>query len=148
MNLEDRINNEIKAAMIAKDQTRLRGLRAIKSAILLAKTEKAGTEIDEAKEVAILQKLLKQRKDSLKIYEEQGREDLASKEREEIEVIEPLLPEQMGADDIRPVLEKIIADTGAAGMQDMGKVMGSAMKQLGGKADGSLISSLVKELLS
>lgn len=135
--------------MLAKDEAALRSLRAVKAAILLAKTSEGGSgELKEDDEVKLLQKLVKQRKDSLEIFEKQNREDLALKEREEIAVIEKFLPKQLSAEEIKTALSKIIADTGASSPADMGKVMGAATKQLAGKADGKTISSLVKELLS
>lgn len=140
---------DLKAAMIAKDEAALRSLRAIKAAILLAKTsEGAGGELKEEDEVKLLQKLVKSRKDSLEIFQQQNRPDLAKKEEEEIAVIEKFLPQQMSPDEIKAALQKIIADTGASSPADMGKVMGVATKQLAGKADGKTISALVKELLA
>lgn len=149
MSLEQTIMTELKAAMLAKDEKAVRSLRAIKAAIILAKTsEGAGGEISAAEEIRLLQKLVKQRKDSLEIFEQQQRNDLAQKEAEEIAIIEKFLPEAMSTDQLKAALEKIIAETGAAGPADMGKVMGVATKQLAGKADGKAISTLVKELLS
>lgn len=149
MNLETQIMSEMKDAMKSKDEAALRGLRAIKAEIIKAKTDPgAGGEIDEATEQKFLQKMMKQRKDSLQIFEEQGREDLAQKEREEIAVIEKFMPEQMSEKDIRKVVESLIAETGASSPADMGKVMGAASKALAGKADGKTISGIVKELLS
>jgi uncharacterized protein YqeY len=149
MSLEQKITAELKTAMLAKDEKTLRSLRAIKAAILLAKTsEGAGGEIKEEDEIKMLQKLVKQRKDSLEIYEQQKRDDLAQKEREEIEVIEKFLPKQLSADEVKEILQKIVAETGASSPADMGKVMGAATKQLAGKADGKMIASLVKELLA
>lgn len=149
MSLEQNVMTELKTAMLAKDEKGLRALRAIKSAIINAKTaEGFRREIKEDDEIKMLQKLVKQRKDSLEIYEKQNREDLASKEREEIEVIEKFLPEQMNAEELKGVIAKIIADTGASSAADMGKVMGAANKQLSGKADGKTIASVVKELLA
>ena len=140
---------DLKTAMLAKDEKALRALRAIKSAIILAKTaEGAGGEIKEEDEIKLLQKLVKQRKDSLEIYEKQNREDLASKEKEEIEVIEKFLPKQMDAAELKSVIEKIISETGASSPSDMGKVMGIANKQLAGKAEGKTIAGIVKELLN
>lgn len=147
MSLTERINNDLKAAMKAKDQVSLRGIRAIKAALLLAKTDGSGEEMTEEKEIKIVQKQVKQRKDSLDIYEKQGREDLAVIEREEIAVLEKYLPEQMGEDEINAVVAGIVEQTGASSMKDMGKVMGMASKQLAGKADGKLIASIVKGLL-
>lgn len=149
MGLEQKIMAELKTAMLAKDEKTLRSLRAVKAAILLAKTaEGAGGELKEEEEVKLLQKLVKQRKDSLEIFQQQNRTDLAQKEKEEIEVIEKFLPQQMSADEIKQAVGKIIADTGASSPADMGKVMGVATKQLAGKADGKTISAIVKELLS
>ncbi len=140
--------NDLKEAMKNKDEASKRGIRAIKAAILLAKTDGSGEEINDEKEIKILQKLVKQRRDSLEIYEKQGREDLAVVEREEIDVIEKYLPKQLDEAELEVVLKKIIADTGAEGMKDMGKVMGAATKELAGKADGKLISQVVRRLLS
>jgi uncharacterized protein len=149
MSLEQKIMTELKAAMLAKDEAALRSLRAVKAAILLAKTsEGAGGELKEEDEVKLLQKLVKQRKDSLEIFEQQKREDLAQKEREEIAVIEKFLPQQMSVDELKSVIAGIISTTGASSPADMGKVMGVASKQLAGKADGKTISSIVKELLA
>lgn len=148
MSLEQRITTDLKAAMRAKDKGKMRGIRAIKSAILLAKTDGTGTEIDEAREIQILQRLVKQRRDSLSIYETQNREDLAQKEREEIAVIATYLPEQLSDEELEARLKTIIAETGATSMRDMGKVMGLANQQLGGKAEGKAIAAKVKSLLS
>lgn len=149
MPLEQTINDAIKTAMLARNEVDLRSLRAIKAAILVAKTsEGANGEISEADELKLLQKLAKQRKDSLDIFRQQNREDLASKEEEELAVIERYLPKQMDEAEIRTVLTGIIAQVGAAGPGDMGKVMGVATKQLAGKADGKVVSGLVKELLA
>lgn len=149
MSLEQKIMAELKTAMLAKDEKSIRSLRAIKAAIILAKTsEGAGGEITEDGELKLLQKLVKQRKDSLEIFVQQNRSDLAQKEQEEIEVIEKFLPKQLSADEIKAALEQIIQQTGASSPADMGKVMGVATKQLAGKADGKTISALVKELLS
>ena len=148
MSLEEKIQADIKAAMKAKDKAALRGIRAIKAAILLAKTDGSGNELDSAKEIKLLQKLVKQRKDSLEIYEKQNRNDLAEKEAEEIAVIERYLPKQLGEAELRDILVKIIDTTGATSMKDMGKVMGLASKQLAGKADGKTISAVVKQLLN
>jgi len=135
--------------MLAKDEKSLRSLRAIKSAIILAKTaEGAGGEIKEEDEIKLLQKLVKQRKDSLEIYEKQNREDLAGKEREEISVIEKFLPKQMDKAELRTIIQKIIEETGASSPADMGKVMGLANKQLSGKAEGKTIAAIVKEILN
>lgn len=147
MSLETKVMTALKEAMKAKDQAALRSIRAIKSAILLQKTDGTGKGLDETGEIKLLQKLVKQRKDSLEIYEKQGRDDLAVTEREEIAVIERFLPEQMSEAELETVLKGIIEKTGATSMKDMGKVMGMASKQLGGKADGKTISAVVKKLL-
>ncbi|NLR60133.1 GatB/YqeY domain-containing protein [Chitinophaga polysaccharea] len=149
MSLELDINAGIKAAMLGKKEAELRALRAIKAAILVAKTaEGASAELTEADESKLLQKLAKQRKDSLEIFRAQNREDLAVKEQEELEVIERFLPKQMSEAELRTAITDIITSTGASSPADMGKVMGVATKQLAGKADGKAISALVKELLS
>lgn len=149
MSLEQKIMAELKTAMLAKNEAALRSLRAVKAAILLAKTaEGAAGDLKEEDEIKLLQKLVKQRKDSLEIYQQQNRTDLAQKEKEEIEVIEKFLPKQLSAEELKLILQKIIVETGAASPSDIGKVMGVATKQLAGKADGKTISALVKELLS
>lgn len=149
MALEQKIMAELKTAMLAKDEKALRSLRAVKAAILLAKTaEGAGGELKEEDEVRLLQKLVKQRKDSLEIFEQQNRADLAIREKEEIEVIEKFLPRQLSPEELKEVISRIITETGASSPADMGKVMGAATKQLGGKADGKTISGIVKELLN
>ncbi|MFY0688075.1 MAG: GatB/YqeY domain-containing protein [Cyclobacteriaceae bacterium] len=149
MSLKTKIEQEIKQAMLNKAKDRLTALRAIKSAILLAETEKsAGSELSEDTEMKLLMKAAKQRKDSATLYEEQGREDLATVEKQELSVIEEFLPKQMGEDEIRAELVKIVEQLGASGPQDMGKVMGAATKQLAGKADGKTISMIVKQLLT
>jgi uncharacterized protein YqeY len=147
MALEQNIMTELKAAMLAKDEAKLRGLRAIKSAILLAKTSGTAGELSEADEIKLLQKLVKQRKESLEIYEKQGREDLATGERQEIEVIEKFLPQMMSEEQVRAELKTIIASVGATSAAEMGKVMGAATKHFAGKADNKMVSALVKELL-
>ncbi len=149
MSLEQKIMSAMKEAMLAKDQAALRGLRAVKSAILLAQTAEAGKkDLDEAQEVQLLQKLVKQRKDSLAIFEQQGRADLAQKEKEEIAVIEKFLPAQLSVDELKEVIKKVIVEAGATSIKDMGKVMGLATKQLAGKADSKAVADLVKLLLS
>src|SRR5688572_1564663 len=149
MNLEQKIMADLKTAMLAKDEKTVRSLRAIKAAIILAKTsEGAGGEIKEEDEVKLLQKLVKQRKDSLEIFQTQNRTDLAQKEQEEIEVIEKFLPKQLSAEELKAIISTIITETGASSPADMGKVMGVATKQLAGKADGKAISTMVKELLA
>jgi len=147
MSLEEKINADLKTAMLAKDEAAVRGLRAVKSAIIVAKTSGAGTTISSDDELKILQKLVKQRKESLDIYIGQQREDLAKTEREEIAIIEKYLPAQMDEAEIRSELKKIIADLGADSPQAMGKVMGAASKHFAGKADNKVVSQLVKELL-
>lgn len=142
------IDQEIKQAMLAKDQAKLRGLRAIKAAILLAKTEKGhAEELDQDAEIKILQKLVKQRKESATIYKEQGREDLLLVEQEEIDVISQFLPKQLDQAEIEAIVAKIIAETGATSIKEMGKIMGIANKELAGKADGKLIGEIVKAKL-
>lgn len=149
MSLEQKIMADLKTAMLAKDEAGLRSLRAIKAAIIVAKTsEGAKGEITEEEETKLLQKLVKSRKDSLEIFQQQNRPELAIKEQEEIAIIEKFLPKQMSAGDVEAAVTKIIADVGASSPADMGKVMGVASKQLAGKADGKTISSLVKEMLS
>lgn len=149
MNLEQKITADIKTAMLAKDEVSLRSLRAIKAAIILAKTaEGAKGELKEEDEVKLLQKLVKQRKDSLEIFIQQNRTDLAQKESDEIAVIEKFLPAQMGEEELRGVIQEIISATGASSPADMGKVMGVATKQLAGKAEGKVISAMVKALLA
>jgi uncharacterized protein YqeY len=149
MSLEQKVMAELKTAMLAKNEGGLRGLRAIKAAIIIAKTsEGAGGVLKEEDETKLLQKLIKQRKDSLEIYQQQQRADLAQKEQEEIAVIEQFLPKQLSADELKAVLTKIIAETGASSPADIGKVMGAATRQLAGQADGKTISATVKELLS
>jgi uncharacterized protein YqeY len=149
MSLEIQINEQIKTAMLARDEKGLRALRAIKAAILVAKT--SGTAAGEMKtedEIKLLQKLVKSRKDSLEIFQQQNREDLALKESEEIEVIEKFLPQQMSESELKEAITAIISAVGAIGVGDLGKVMGAANKQLAGKTDGKAISTMVKQLLS
>jgi len=149
MSLEQKIMTNLKTAMLAKDEKSVRSLRAIKAAIIVAKTaEGAKGEIGEADELKLLQKMVKQRKDSLEIFTQQGRPELAAKEQEEIEIIERFLPKQMGEGELRQAVQAIISETGATSPADMGKVMGIANKQLAGKADGKTISAMVKELLN
>jgi uncharacterized protein len=149
MSLELTINDQIKQAMLGKKEADLRALRAIKSAILLANTSganKDGLSADD--EIKMLQKLVKTRKDSLDIYVQQNREDLAVKEREEIEVIERFLPKQMDEAEVRAIVLQVIAQVGATSPADMGKVMGACTKPIAGLADGKLVSSIVKESLN
>lgn len=146
-NLEMRIMGDLKTAMKNKDQAALRGIRAIKAAILIQKTDGSGTELDEMGEIKLLQKLVKQRQDSLDIYEKQSRDDLATIERDEIEVIKKYLPKELSLDELKEMIGKIIKETGADSVKDMGKVMGIASKEAGGKADGKTIAGVVKEML-
>ena len=149
MALEEKIMTDLKAAMLAKDEVALRSLRAIKAAIIIAKTsEGAGGVLKEEDEVKMLQKLVKQRKDSLEIFQKQNRDDLAQKEIEEIAVIEKFLPKQLSAEELKEIISGIIKETGASSQAEMGKVIGAANKQLAGKADGKTIASVVKELLA
>ncbi|MFN5045378.1 MAG: GatB/YqeY domain-containing protein [Bacteroidota bacterium] len=149
MSLEITINDHLKKAMLAKDEKGLRALRAIKAAILLAKTaDGAGDAMTTDAEIKLLQKLVKQRKDSIEIFEQQNRADLAVKEKEEVEVIEQYLPTQMSADEIKLAVAEIIKQTGVVNISGLGQVMGIASKQLAGKADGKTISTIVKEMLT
>jgi len=148
MSLEKNIMTAMKEAMKSKDQTALAALRAVKSEILLAKTSGAGEELTDKDEVKLVQKLVKQRKDSARIFDEQGRTDLSEPELAQAKVLEQFLPEQLSEEAIEKVIVSIIEQTGAAGMKDMGKVMGQANGQLAGKADGRTISLIVKDKLS
>lgn len=149
MALQDTIDQAIKSAMLAKDNSRLRGLRAIKAAILLAKTEKGpGEALTEATEISVLQKLAKQRRESADIYQQQNRDDLYAIEMEELAVIEEFLPKQLSQAEVEEVVRQIIAETGAASPKDMGKVMGPANQRLAGQADGKTISTIAKALLA
>lgn len=149
MSLEAKIMEELKTAMKAKDEAALRTLRAIKAAIIIEKTSEGAADVlSEATETKMLQKLAKQRRDSLDIFTKQNREDLAAKEREELSIIEKFLPKQMTADELATAVKAIIAEVGATTAADMGKVMGVASKQLAGKADGKAISETVKQLLA
>ncbi|MDX2278292.1 MAG: GatB/YqeY domain-containing protein [Saprospiraceae bacterium] len=148
MSLEAKINEDLKTAMKAKDEVALRGIRAIKSAITLAKTDGSGQEVDEAREVQILQKLVKSRQESLEIYLKNDREALAVIEQEEIEVIKKYLPAMLEGAELEAIIQQIVLETGATSAKDMGKVMGAANKALAGKAEGRAISEIVKRLLS
>lgn len=149
MSLETQINQDIKAAMIAKDTATLRGLRAIKAAILLAKTEKGhAEELNQEAEIKVLQKLVKQRRESAEIYRNQNREDLYQIEVEEEKVIEAYLPKQLNKEEVEAIIKAIIVETGAVSIKDMGKVMGAANQKLAGQADGKTISEVVKSLLA
>ncbi|RYY30071.1 MAG: GatB/YqeY domain-containing protein [Sphingobacteriaceae bacterium] len=146
--LVETIDQDIKKAMLAKDDARLRGLRAIKSALLLARTEKGASDIiSEETELKVLQKLIKQRKESAEIYQTQNRDDLYQIEKEEMQVIEAYLPQQMSREEITAYVQGIIEKSGATSIKEMGKVMGAANKELAGKADGKTISEIVKQLL-
>lgn len=148
MTLEQKVAGQLKEAMKAKDQAALRALRAIKSEILLFQTSGTGATLDEAVEIKMLQKMVKQRRESLSIYEEQGREDLAQTEREEIEVITKFLPKQMDKAELTAFVNDLVSELGASGMKDMGRVMGQANQRLAGKAEGKMIAAIVKELLA
>ena len=149
MGLEEKVMTELKTAMLAKDEKSLRSLRAIKAAIINLKTSEGFSgEIKNDDEIKLLQKLVKQRKESLEIYEKQSRKDLADKEKEEIDVIEKFLPKQMSEEELKVVIASIVKETGATTQADMGKVMGAATKKLAGRADGKTISAMVKELLA
>jgi len=148
MTLEERIMQDMKAAMKEKNKVALRGIRAIKAAILLAKTDGSGTEVTPEMEIKIVQKMVKQRKDSYNIFIEQGREDLAVVEKEEIDVISNYLPEQLGEDELKKIVGNIITELGAEGMKDMGKVMGVASKKLAGSADGKTLAAIVRSSLA
>ena len=149
MNLQDQINSKLKAAMREKNKVALDSLRAIKSAILLLQTQSGAKEIPDDSEITrILQKLVKQRKESASIFREQGRVDLAEPEEAQIEVISQFLPEQLSAEEVEKAIDEVIQTEGATSMKEMGKVMGVANKKLAGRADGKLISEIVKKRLS
>lgn len=150
MSLEVTINNDIKQAMIARDKQKLEALRAIKAALLLEKTGAGigGAEIPESLEIKLLQKLVKQRKESAILYREQNRTDLAEEEEFQASIIEVYLPEQLSEDEVKTIVENIVSECGASSMKDMGKVMGMASKKLAGKADNKSISTIVKQILS
>jgi len=147
MSLQQEVMAKLKEAMKAKDKVALESLRAVKSAILLAQTSGDSKELSNEDEIKLVQKLVKQRKDSAALYTEQGRADLAEPELAQVAVLEQFLPEQMGEDELKIIIADIISKTGATSMKDMGKVMGMASKQLAGKADGKTISNVVKALL-
>ena len=148
MKTEVQINNDIKQAMLARDHKKLEALRAIKAAMLLEKTKGANTEIPDEVELSILQKLVKQRKEAAELYTNQNRPDLAEEETCQAGIIEAYLPEQMSEEDIKTRVKEIIAQTGAEGMKDMGKVMGMAAKAMQGLADNKVISGIVRSELS
>lgn len=147
MTLEEKINGDLKQAMLSKNEAATRGIRAVKSALLLAKTSGGGS-ITAEDEIKMLQKLVKQRKESVEIYRGQSREDLAAPELEEIAIIEKYLPAMMNEDEVRAGVKQIIEQVGAKSMGDLGKVMGVASKNFAGKADNKLVSQIVKEILS
>ncbi len=148
MALEETINEAIKTAMREKDRTALDALRAVKSQILLLKTEAKGAEVSSEQEIAILQRMIKQRRDSYEQFAAQGRTDLSEVEQAQMKVIERFLPAQLSSEELETEIKKIIADTGATGIKDLGKVMGTASKALAGKADGKSISEMAKKLLA
>ena len=149
MTLDERINEDIKAAMLAREKEKLNALRAIKSAILLAKTSKGAADtMGEEAEIKLLKQLVKQRQDSAAIYKEQNRDDLYQEEKAQLDVIAAYLPQMMSEEEIEATLKQIIADNGFAGMKDMGKVMGMATKAFAGKADNKTVSDIVKRLLA
>lgn len=148
MSIQKEVMEQMKAAMKSKDKVALESLRALKSEFLLANTSGGDVALSEADELKIVQKLVKQRKDSAAIFTEQGRDDLANPEMEQAKILEQFLPQQLSEETLRKTIEEIVTKTGANSMRDMGKVMGIASKELGGKADGKSISMIVKELLS
>ena len=148
MSLQENVNEQLKAAMKAKDTVALESLRAIKTAIMMTQTQAGAKELTSDDEIKLVQKLVKQRKDSAEIFHQQGRVDLAEPEEAQIKIIEQFLPEQLDDAAITEIVAAIIAKTGAAGMQDMGKVMGMASKAMAGKADGKTISSIVRQKLT
>ena len=148
MGIQKEVMEQMKLAMKSKDKVALESLRALKSAFLLANTSGENVELSEADELKIVQKLVKQRKDSASIFTEQGRKDLSDPELAQAKVLEQFLPQQLSVEELKKAISAIVLETGASSMRDMGKVMGIASKQLGGKADGKAISMVVKELLS
>lgn len=149
MSLEQQVGDGIKKAMLARDEKTLRGLRAIKAEILKEKTAPGHSAgISEADEVKMLQRLIKQRRDSIEIYEKQNRNDLATHEKEEVEVIESFLPKQLSNEEVKKEINQIVDEMGATSMADMGKVMGAATKKLAGKAESRIIATVVKEVLA
>ncbi len=148
MSLFEQINQDIKKAMLNKEKEKLEALRAIKAAFLLAKTEKGNSDLTPEKEIEIVRKLVKQRKDSAELYKQNGRQDLADQELFQAQVIEQYLPTQISDDELKDGIKKIIEDTGASSMKDMGKVMGLATKAFAGKADNKRIADMVRQMLS
>jgi uncharacterized protein YqeY len=148
MSLEEKIMEDLKAAMKAQDKASMRGLRAVKSALLLLKTDGSGKEITPEREIQLLQKLVKQRRESIAIFEKENRADLAEVEKEEVAVIEKYLPEALSNEDLEKFIHALILSSGATSVKDMGKVIGLASKELAGKADGRAISDMVKKCLA
>jgi len=148
MNLEERIMEDLKIAMKNQDKAAMRGLRAVKSALLLLKTDGSGKEITPEREIQLLQKLVKQRRESIAIFEKENRTDLAEVEKEEVSIIEKYLPEALSTEELEKFIKTIISSSGATSMKDMGKVIGLASKELAGKADGRAISEMVKKCLA
>ena len=148
MSLEEKVMEDLKAAMKAQDKASMRGLRAVKSALLLLKTDGFGKEITPEREIQLLQKLVKQRRESIAIFEKENRVDLAEVEKEEVAVIEKYLPEALSEEDLEKFIQALILSSGATSVKDMGKVIGLASKELAGKADGRAISDMVKKCLS
>ncbi|MDR2084572.1 MAG: GatB/YqeY domain-containing protein [Bacteroidales bacterium] len=148
MTLEDKINAEIKQAMLAKDTDKLTALRAIKAAILLLKTDKSGNAVTPEVEISLLQRLIKQRKEAADIYKSQNRDDLYNEEMNQVSVIETFLPEQISEDEVKQIIKRIISESGATSIKEMGKVIGLASKELAGKTENKTIANIVKELLN
>ena len=148
MSLEEKIMEDLKAAMKAQDKASMRGLRAVKSALLLLKTDGSGKEITPEREIQLLQKLVKQRRESIAIFEKENRADLAEVEKEEVAVIEKYLPEALSNEDLEKFIQALILSSGATSVKDMGKVIGLASKELAGTADGRAISDMVKKCLA
>lgn len=148
MSLENKINDAIKTAMRAKDKTALDALRAVKSQLLLLKSEARGAELTETQEIAVLQKMVKQRRESYEQFSAQNRMDLAETEQEQSRIIEQFLPQQLSPAELEAALKQIIAESGAEGLKDLGKVMALASTQLAGKSDGKSISAMAKQLLN
>jgi uncharacterized protein YqeY len=148
MSLEEKIMEDLKAAMKAQDKASMRGLRAVKSALLLLKTDGSGKEITPEREIQLLQKLVKQRRESIAIFEKENRTDLAEVEKEEVAVIEKYLPEALSDEELEKFIQGLIFSSGASSVKDMGKVIGLASKELAGKADGRAISDMVKKCLA
>ncbi len=147
MPIAEKINEEIKKALKSGDKGRLRAIRAIKAAFLLAQKEGGNTEIDDTRAIQIIQKLIKQRKESLEIYEKSGREDLAQREREELKVLQAYLPQQLSEEEIHHHAQRVVEQLGATSIKDMGKVMGRLTKELAGRADNAVVAKIVKQLL-